>query len=37
MLLNNHENDFEILLKNDNDVCNHHRNNSDTLDRNLQN
>ena len=26
MLLNDHKNDFETLLKNNNDVCNHHRN-----------
>ena len=26
VILNDHESDFEILLQNNNDVCNHHRN-----------
>ena len=25
MLLNDHESDFETILQNNNDVCNHHR------------
>ena len=26
VILNDHESDFETLLQNNNDVCNHHRN-----------
>ena len=26
MILDNHKSDFEALLQNNNDVCNHHRN-----------